>query len=135
MSKQRLLTGLCWFMAIEFVIGGAAKFLPGETMFGPEYSERFVDWGYPTWFRFVVGAGEVLAAVLLTQPRRRFLGAGILVVILGGAVLTHVLNQDPLSESVSAPVHLVLAGIVAWATRPADWRTLVSSYAGLGTTR
>ncbi len=118
----RLLTGLCVFMAIEFVVGGAAKFFPGDTMFGPSYTDKFVDWGYPSWFRFVVGAGEVFAAALLLSPRRRFLGAAILVVILTGAVVTHIANLDPLSESVSAPIHLVLAAVVAWASRPADWK-------------
>jgi uncharacterized membrane protein YphA (DoxX/SURF4 family) len=87
-----------------------------------------VDWGYPFWFRFVVGAGELLAAALLVIPHRRFrfVGAATLVVILVGAVITHVANQDPLAESTSAPVHLAIAGAVAWASRPAVWRGLLT---------
>jgi hypothetical protein len=94
--------------------------------------ERFVDWGYPSWFRLVVGAGELVGGALLS-PRRRFLGAGLLVVILVGATLTHVVNGDPLSESVSAPLHLVLAATVAWATRP-DRYGSASSAASSATT-
>lgn len=120
--RRRLLAALCWFMAFEFAGGGAVKFLPGETVFGPPYAERFTDWGYPSWFRFVVGGGELVAAALLLVPRRRYAGAAILVVVLTGAVLTHVVNQDPLGESVSAPIHLALAGLVAWAHRPVGWR-------------
>jgi uncharacterized membrane protein YphA (DoxX/SURF4 family) len=110
--RRRLLTALCWILAVEFAVGGVAKFVV------PSYDGRFVDWGYPGWFRFVVGAGEIAAAVLLVLPRRRFLGAALLVVVLTGATLTHILNQDPLTEGLSAPIHLVLVSIVAWATRP-----------------
>jgi uncharacterized membrane protein YphA (DoxX/SURF4 family) len=69
--QRRLLIGLCWFLAVEFTVGAATKFYPGETFFGPPYSVKFVDWGYPSWFRFVVGAGELLAAALLVIPLTR----------------------------------------------------------------
>lgn len=110
--RGRLLTGLSWVLAVEFVVGGLIK------LTAPSMGERFVDWGYPSWFRLVVGAGELVGGALLLSPRRRFLGAALLVVILVGATLTHVVNGDPLSESVSAPLHLVLAATVAWASRP-----------------
>ena len=110
--RGRLLTGLSWVLAVEFVVGGLIK------LTAPSMGERFVDWGYPSWFRLVVGAGELVGGALLLSPRRRFLGAALLVVILVGATLTHVVNGDPLSESVSAPLHLVLAAMVAWASRP-----------------
>lgn len=116
--KRRLLTGLCIFLAVEFLFGGAFKFVSGETFFGPPYEEKFVNWGYPAWFRFVVGIGEMISAVLLLFPRTRFIGAMGLVIILIGAVMTHIVNQHPFSHSISAPIHLVLTGIVAWATRP-----------------
>jgi len=110
--RGRLVTGLAWVLAVEFVAGGLIK------LTAPSMGERFVDWGYPSWFRLVVGAGELVGGALLLSPRRRFLGAALLVVILVGATLTHIVNGDPLSESVSAPLHLVLAATVAWATRP-----------------
>lgn len=106
------MTGLAWVLAVEFLAGGLIK------LTAPSMGERFVDWGYPSWFRLVVGAGELVGGALLLSPRRRFLGAALLVVILVGAALTHVVNGDPLSASVSAPLHLVLAATVAWATRP-----------------
>ena len=36
---------------------------------------HFVTWGYPDWFRLVVGAIEVTSAVLLLVPRLAFFGA------------------------------------------------------------
>lgn len=120
--QRRLLIGLCWLLALEFTVGFLTKFYPGPTFFGPPYSEKFVDWGYPAWFGFVVGGWELLAAVMLVLPRRRFLGAVVLVFILTGAVTTHIINHHSFTESVSAPVHLVLAGLVALACWPVDWR-------------
>lgn len=67
--QRRLLLILCIILAIEFIPGGAFKFVSGETFFGPPYSVKFVNWGYPAWFRFVVGAGEIFGAVLLLLPR------------------------------------------------------------------
>jgi hypothetical protein len=32
---RRLLLGLCLVLAVDFVFGGAAKFYPGDTFFGP----------------------------------------------------------------------------------------------------
>jgi uncharacterized membrane protein YphA (DoxX/SURF4 family) len=128
--KRWLFTSLCWLLALEFTLGAVTKFWPGPTFFGPAYSEKFVDWGYPGWFRFVVGAGELFAAVLLLMPRRRFrfIAAATLVVILVGAVITHIANQDPIGESTSAPVHLAIMIALAWATRPAHWRHLLSPW-------
>jgi uncharacterized membrane protein YphA (DoxX/SURF4 family) len=116
--RRHALTGLCWLLALSFVAGALAKFAPGETFAGAPYSEQFKDWGYPAWFRFVVGSGELVGAVLLLVPRRRFLGAALLGVILVGAVLTHILNQNSLGESIMAPICLALVSIVAWASRP-----------------
>jgi uncharacterized membrane protein YphA (DoxX/SURF4 family) len=110
--QRRALTGLCWLLAISFIAGAVAKFAPG----GP-YAEKFAEWGYPSWFRFVVGSGELVGAVLLLVPRRRFLGAALLGVILVGAIVTHIVNQDPLSEAVMAPTCLALVSIVALASR------------------
>lgn len=125
-ESRRWITGLCVWMVLSFTAGALTKFYGGETFFGPAYSVKFPDWGYPDWFRFVVGSGELVGAALLLIPRRRtrFLGAALLMVITAGATITHLANQDPVGHSFSAPLHLVLSGIVAWAHRPADWRDL-----------
>src|SRR5262245_1981231 len=120
--QRRLLSGVSWFIALELFLFAPLKFYPGGLFGYPSYAEKFVNWGYPAWFAMVIGGAEILAAVLLLIPRRRFLGATLLMVILIGAVPTHVINRDSLSDSIAAPVHLVLAVIVALACWPADWR-------------
>ena len=120
--QRRLLSGLSWFIAVELFLFAPFKFYPGGVLGYPSYPVKFMHWGYPAWFSFVIGGAELLAAVLLVLRRRRFLGAVLLVLILTGAVTTHLTNHDSLADSWSAPVHLVLAGIVALAYWPTDWR-------------
>jgi uncharacterized membrane protein YphA (DoxX/SURF4 family) len=133
---RRLPTGLSWFIALELFLFAPFKFYPRGILGYPSYPEKFVHWGYPAWFSFVVGGGELLAAMMLVIPRRRFLGAVLLMFILTGAVATHIINHDSLADSVSAPVHLVLAGVVALACWPADWREpLALSRRGPGSER
>lgn len=119
---RRLRTGLCWFVAIECLLFAPLKFLPVGALGYPPYWERFIDWGYPGWFAPLVGTAELFVGVTLLLPRRRFLGAVTFVVIMIGAAVTHIINRDTFVESFSAPLHLVLAGIIALTHWPADWR-------------
>ncbi|MEV7279849.1 DoxX family protein [Streptomyces sp. NPDC093111] len=77
--------------------------------------------------RFVVGALEGAAAVLLVIPdrRARFLAATTLMFVLTGAATTHIVKHDPAVESWAAPTHLVIMGILALANWPVDWRDLL----------
>ncbi|NKY35320.1 DoxX family protein [Nocardia speluncae] len=132
MSEHRtvpnwLRTGFYWLLAAEFFMGFATKFWPGETFFGPAYSEKFADWGFDPNMRYVVGAIELVCAILLVLPRReaRFLGAAGLVLVLTGAVTTHVIDDGPVYQEVSAPLHLAIMLCVAAVNWPADVRDLV----------
>jgi uncharacterized membrane protein YphA (DoxX/SURF4 family) len=124
--QRRLLVGLCWYMAVTCLAFGALKFYPGDVLGWPSYFDRFEAWGFPRWFSMVVGAGEVFSGITLLLPRRRFVGAGVFFITLVGAVVTHIINHDALAESISAPIHLVLSGIVVLACWPADWRQPLS---------
>ncbi|MFE2999730.1 DoxX family protein [Nocardia sp. NPDC059246] len=116
-------TGFLWFLALEFMMGAVTKFWPGPTFFGPAYSIKFAEWGWPAWFRFVVGGIEGVCALLLVIPfhEARFLGAAVLILVLTGAVVTHIINHHGPKESFAAPVHLVIMVIVALATWPTHW--------------
>lgn len=122
-----LRTAFYWFLATEFIVGFITKFWPGPTFFGPAYSVKFVEWGFPAWARFVVGAIELACAILLVIPskRSRFIGAAGLVFLLTAAVTTHLIDDAPLYEEVSAPVHLAILGMVALANWPTDWKDLL----------
>ncbi|MFI7665057.1 DoxX family protein [Nocardia sp. NPDC049526] len=127
LRSERVRTGLYWFLGFEFFVGFATKFWPGSTFFGPAYSDKFAEWGFHPNMRFVVGGLELIAAVLLVLPRResRFLGAAMLVLVLTGAVTTHLIDDAPFWQGTSAPIHLVIMIVVALANWPADWRDVV----------
>jgi hypothetical protein len=120
--QRRLLHGLTWFVAVAYLFFAPFKFSPVGVLGYPSYFVKFVQWGYPAWVSPVVGGVELFAAVLLLLPRRRFLGAGMLVLLMTGAVTTHIVNHNALSDSWAAPVMLVLDSMVALAYWPADWR-------------
>ncbi|MFC7585395.1 hypothetical protein ACFQYP_17915 [Nonomuraea antimicrobica] len=65
---RRLLTAFYWFVAFTFFVGFVTKYWPGPTFFGPAYSVKFVEWGYPSWFRFVVGTIEGCAPCCWSFP-------------------------------------------------------------------
>jgi putative oxidoreductase len=83
-----LLTGI-------FLMAGGAKLLADAQMV-----ENFQAWGYPDWFRALVGGAEVGAAVLLLFPRTAAPAAAILCLIMVGAVDTHLRWQEYIEASV-----------------------------------
>ena len=99
---------LCVLLSLVFLMAGASK-LMGVQM----HVDNFARWGYPQWFRSVVGATEVVAAVLLVIPRTTLQGASVLILVMVGAVGTHVLHGE--WGMVLPP--LVLGGLAALAGR------------------
>lgn len=125
--RHRLATIGYWLVASSFFLGFVTKFWPGPTWFGPAYAEKFAGWGYPSWFRFLVGTIEGVCAVLLVIPRRqaRFMGAAALVLLLVGANTTHIISGSQVSDRLAAPTMLVISAVIALANWPADWRDLL----------
>ena len=111
-------------LAAMFLMSGITKVLGAGTT-----RADFERWGYPDWFRPVVGSGEILAALLLVLPMYRvfgaplrFWGAAGLVGLMTGALFTHA----RIGEYQMMPVPLALlalAAFVAWTMRPAYLRT------------
>ncbi|GLZ80363.1 hypothetical protein Afil01_51700 [Actinorhabdospora filicis] len=129
---RRLVTVFYWIIALEFLVGAVTKYWPGTGPLGSDYAAKFTGWGYPAWVRFLVGSIELVCAVLLVIPNRRarFLGAGSLVLLLVGAVTTHIVNHDPVSESTAAPLHLVITAVFALVNWPAHWTDLLPGRRG-----
>lgn len=101
-----------YLLAFAFLGAGVSK-LAGMEM----HVDQFAGWGYPAFFLYVVGAVEALAAILIAIPRTRFFGSLDLVVVMLGAVGTHVMAGE--FAMLPAPLLLLtLAAVVAVATRP-----------------
>ncbi len=102
---------LAGLLAFAFV--GAAS---GKLMGAPEMVENFARWGYPSWFLYVTGAIEVVAAILIAVPKTRFFGASLLVATMIGGVGTHVIHGE-YGAAIPALVLMSLSALVAWSRR------------------
>ena len=98
-------------LAVFFLMAGVPKLLGVEA-----HVQHFVTWRYPDWFRLVVGAAEVGAAVLLLIPSLAHIGAAAIAVIMAGATYTHVVRVP--EEAGRAPFTLtvlLIAALIAYA--------------------
>jgi uncharacterized membrane protein YphA (DoxX/SURF4 family) len=109
-------------LALIFVPQGLAKFRDDSG-----WARAFAHWGFPVWFRVLIGVLEVGAVVLLFVPllvRRRpgpraaVLGALVIVAVMLGGMGTHVV-RDGGRHLTSEVVPIVLASVVLWARRAA----------------
>jgi putative oxidoreductase len=54
----------------------------------------FHRWGYPDWFRIVVGIAELTSMALLLLPRLASYGASLFAAVMLGAIFTHYTNNE-----------------------------------------
>ena len=94
-------------VAFAFLGAGFGK-LSGQ----PMMVEMFDKLGLGQWFRYVTGAIELGSAILLLVPRLTFVGAGLLVCTMTGAVIAHLLKLG--GSPVPPLVLLTLSGVIAW---------------------
>ena len=67
----------------------------------------FHRWGYPDWFRIVVGIVELASMMLLLVPRFAGYGASLFALVMLGAIYTHATHN----ESSRLPFNLVLLAL------------------------
>jgi uncharacterized membrane protein YphA (DoxX/SURF4 family) len=112
-AREAVLWIITAFLVYVFVRQGLSKFSDDSG-----WSKAFRFWGYPDWFRILVGVAEVSAALLLLVPRIAFIGAMMIIVVMLGGMATHVVTGHP-RQVTSEIVPLVLATVVAVGRR---WR-------------
>lgn len=94
------------FLILVFIPQGLAKFSDTSG-----WAAAFRQWGYPDWFRMLIGALELGAALLLLLGRTAAFGAIIIIVVMLGAWATHLILEGG-RHMTSEVVPLVLATIV-----------------------
>ncbi|MFB6187320.1 MAG: DoxX family protein [Halobacteriaceae archaeon] len=82
-----------------FMLGSGGTKLVGIDM----QVENFDHFGYPQWFRILIGGIEVLGALYLmvafiTVPTFALAGSFLITIILLGAILTHIRVGDTIKE-------------------------------------
>ena len=96
------------------------------------WATAFRHWGYPDWFRVMIGILELAAVVLLALGRTAAYGAILIIVVMLGAWATHLIF-DGGRHMTSEVVPLVLASIVLIVRRGQlrAWRRTAASPSGL----
>jgi uncharacterized membrane protein YphA (DoxX/SURF4 family) len=89
-AREVLLWAIALFLVYVFVKAGIDKFSDDSG-----WARAFRYWGYPTWFRILVGVMEVGAAVLVLYRRTAGYGALLIIVVMIGAMATHISTGRP----------------------------------------
>ena len=91
MAEKKSSSAAVWIttfiLAAVFVLSGATKFISSEA------PNAFKNWGYPDWFRILIGVLEIAAGVLLLFPKTASIAAITLACIMLGATATHLRND------------------------------------------
>lgn len=107
-----LATGL---VVVIFLVEGGSKLAGADLQI-----ENFQRWGYPLWLMYTIGTIEILGALALLWPRTAPYAAVALLPLMGGAIVTHLVNGE--YPIVALPIVTgVLLAIVGWARRPKAW--------------
>ncbi len=101
-TSSDVLKGICLSVACAFM--GTEI---GKLTHDAEMRQFFLQSGYAAWFLYFVITGEILGSVGLLISRTLLAAASGLSVLMLGAILTHIHNGDPFSDSLEA-VHLLI---------------------------
>ncbi len=98
---------------IQILIAGLFLMMgAGKLMSDPETVANFTRWGMPDKLYLVIGFFEVLGAIGLLIPRLAGLAAVGLILIMGGAVVTHLTHNETGMAVVPFLVIIFLGAIV-----------------------
>jgi putative oxidoreductase len=99
---------LAGLLGIEFCVAGLSKFGASS-----DWPRMFFQWGFPAWFRPVIGAAEVFCGLALFVPRVRPWACSALLCIMAGATATHLVHGEP--RRMILPVVLcAFVGLLGW---------------------
>ncbi len=118
MKATKLKKAVTWViqivLAMIFLTMGMAKLSGVEGTI-----QLFEQIGFGQWFRFVTGAIEVTASILLLFGPYASLGAGLILITMTGAVMTHLWW---IGGSILPPLSLGAAAALLMALRRANRR-------------
>jgi uncharacterized membrane protein YphA (DoxX/SURF4 family) len=104
---EALLWSVSLLLIMVFVRAGWDKFDDASG-----WARAFRAWGYPVWFRVLVGVIEIGAALLLAWPRTAAYGAALIIVVMLGGMGTHVFVEHRPARVTSELGQLTFSSIV-----------------------
>jgi len=106
-AAARLAAALSVYVALNFI-----GFEIGKALHDAQMRQFFQASGYPVWSMYVVMAVESLCAFALLLRPLRPVAAAVLVLMMLGAIATHVRNGDPFGDALDALRMLLAAACV-----------------------
>jgi putative oxidoreductase len=118
-SRQKVLSiagwTVVWLMTLMLVyVFGTQGFSKFSDSSG--WARAFASWGYPVWFRVLIGVMEVGAAALLLWPRTAPMGAVLIIMVMLGGMGTHVV-KDHGRHMQSEVMPIVFSSVILFARR------------------
>ena len=101
-AKEVVLWIIALFLALVCLRSGWLK-VTGNVF----WVRDFHRWGYPDWFRIVVGISELTSMALLLIPRFASYGASLFAAVMLGAIFTHYTHN----ETSRLPFNLLLLAL------------------------
>jgi uncharacterized membrane protein YphA (DoxX/SURF4 family) len=102
---------LAGLVAALFLLSGVPK------LFDPGWVSRFAGWGYSAWFLYLIAVLEIAGAVGLLIPRLAPFAAAGLIIIMFGAMYTHITHDQGILWNVAYVVVLSAVGLYRWKHR------------------
>jgi hypothetical protein len=114
-SRGRLWTSfiLQGLVILMFLLGSVNNILQTEMAVNAA-----VEMGYPEASVLYLGIVLLLSTILFALPKTNFIGAVLLTAWLGGAVATHVINNDPLTLTLFPAVFGIIVWLSLWLRDP-----------------
>lgn len=106
-ALEVLLWALSLLLISVFIRAGWAKFDDASG-----WARAFNNWGYPVWFRVLIGVIELAAALLLVWPRTAAYGAVLIIAVMLGGMGTHVFVENRPARVTSELGQLIFSSIV-----------------------
>lgn len=110
MNRAKILNLTLWavtcLVAAMFLLSGVPK------LFDPGWVDRFARWGYAEWFVYLIAVLEILGAIGLLVPKTAAYAALGLIIIMLGAMYTH-LTHDQSNRIIWNLVYILLLGFIA----------------------
>lgn len=112
MGKSKTANIVIWILAgltaVLFLLSGTPKLID------PGWVNRFENWGYSMWFLYVIAVLEIAGAIGLLIPRLASYAACGLIVIMFGAMYTHITHGQGILWNIIYVVILSVIGLFRW---------------------
>lgn len=112
MNMTKTLNIIVWVLAgltaALFLLSGIPKFIDQG------WIHRFASWGYAPWFLYLIALLETAGAIGLLIPRMAPYAAAGLIVIMFGAMYTHLTHDQGIWWNLGYVVVLSIIGLYRW---------------------